>query len=89
MKDSRDTVRVNLYIAPKYLAFLDEFAADMQLSRSAAITVLIRDYQRLVDSKAMMNQGNELISKLTEISGQIDAQSGEAPLYDKLLGGKL
>lgn len=71
MAKNTDSVRINLYVSPKYLEFFDAFAKDLHLTRSSAFSVMVRDYMRMADTKALMAEGNELISKVEELKSLI------------------
>ena len=61
MRKDSDSVRLNLYVSPKYLEYFDEFADDMHLTRSAAFTVLIRDYMRLSQAQEQIDTAKEML----------------------------
>lgn len=71
MAKEKDTVRINLYVSPKYLSFFDEFAKDLHLSRSSAFTVMVRDYMRMSDTKSMVKTGSELLDAITDIQSKL------------------
>lgn len=76
-KVSGDSIRVNLYVAPKYLEFFDAYASDMNLSRSAAFTVMIRDYMRMSEAQNQLTELNQLADKALIANRISDGKEGK------------
>lgn len=69
MQNKDESVRITLYASPKYLEFFDAWAKDMHLSRSAAFTVMIRDYMRMSEMTNQIADLNALADKAISAKG--------------------
>ena len=55
-----NSVRVNLYISPNVLAKIDSFADEVGVSRSAAVSMIAREYFKTEEAAVAMKKLSEL-----------------------------
>lgn len=77
MATKSESVRINLYVSPKYLEFFDSWAEDMHLTRSAAFTVMVRDYMRMSEMNDKLAEMNALADKAFKAKALVDREEAK------------